>query len=50
MTDEQFNKAMDSDLDTISKFLNAISNGKLKATDGQKTMLQDQLHNLSIQE
>ena len=50
MTDEQFNKAMDSDLDTISKFLNAISNGKLKATDGQLTMLQGQLHNLSIQE
>ena len=50
MTDDQFNKAMDSDLDTISKFLNAVSKGKLKATDWQLTMLRDQLLILSTQE
>ena len=49
MTDDQFNKAMESDLDTISKFLNAISKDKLKATDGQIMMLQNQLHLLSTQ-
>ena len=49
MTDEQFNKAMESDLDTISKFLNHVSKDKLKATDGQILMLQDQLHLLSTQ-
>jgi len=49
MTEEQFNKAMKSDLNTISIFLNAISKDKLKATDGQIIMLQDQLHLLSTQ-
>jgi len=49
MTEDQFNKAIESDLNTISKFLNAISKDKLKATDGQILMLQDQLHLLSTQ-
>jgi len=49
MTEDQFKKAIGSDLNTISKFLNAISKDKLKATDGQILMLQDQLHLLSTQ-